>query len=262
MYKGNSPSFLDEALRSTFEQTCPPTEVLLVLDGATTSEQQEVIKKYAAKFPSIFKTLLLAKNVGQGPALNAGLQHCSHELVARMDVDDIAKPHRFEKQVRLFEQNPQIDVAGSWVEEFYDTPDEIISIRKLPQTHNELWQYAAGRCPFNHPSVMFKRSKVLACGGYELFGLLDDYLLWMKMRAAGANFYNIQESLLYFRSTKDIYKRRGGVRYAIDECKLQWMFYRRGMIGLPTAIKNICIRFGVRVMPNRLRAFVYQKMLR
>jgi glycosyltransferase involved in cell wall biosynthesis len=262
LYNKENSVYLEQALESVFKQTCPSTEVVLVLDGVITSELQEVVVAFKNRYPQILKIIPLEKNIGLGPALNEGLKHCSYELVARMDTDDICKPNRFEKQVALFEQNPQIDVISSWIEEFHNSPREIVSIRKLPETHRELEKWAKSRSPFNHPAVMYKKNKVIASGGYELLGFFEDYILWMKMLQSHAIFYNIQESLLYFRSDKNMYKRRGGIKYAIDECKLQWLFYKRKMISLPVAIKNIVIRFGVRIIPYRLRAYVYKKFLR
>ncbi|MDR0737559.1 MAG: glycosyltransferase [Prevotellaceae bacterium] len=262
LYNEEQPAFLAQALKSVFEQTYPPTEVVLVLDGNITAELQETVDNFKQQYPAILKIVPLEKNVGLGPALNEGLKYCSYELVARMDTDDICKLDRFEKQVKLFEQNPQIDITSSWTDEFYDSTDEIVSARKLPETHAELKKWAKSRSPMNHPAVMYKKSKVELCGGYESLGLFEDYILWMKMLQNNAIFYNIQESLLYFRSNKNMYKRRGGFNYALNECNLQWLFYKRKMINLPVAVKNIIIRFGVRLVPNKLRAYIYKKFLR
>jgi glycosyltransferase involved in cell wall biosynthesis len=262
VYIKEKPEYIAQALRSVFEQTYLPTEVVLVLDGAITTALQEIVDKFKKQYPDVLKIVPLEKNVGLGPALNEGLKHCSYELVARMDTDDICKPDRFEKQVKLFEQNPHIDVISSWVAEFYDSPCEIMSVRKLPETHSELKKWAKNRNPFNHPAVMYKKNKVITSGGYESPVLFEDYVLWMKMLQNNAVFYNIQESLLYFRSNKNMFKRRGGFKYAINECSLQWLFYKRRMISLPVAVKNIAIRCGVRIVPNKLRAYIYKKLLR
>ena len=262
LYKTNVPLFFEQALESCFEQTYPPSEIVLVIDGESTDEQQKIIEKFNLKYKDILKVVPLEKNIGQGPALNEGLKFCSHELVARMDTDDISKPTRFEKQLMAFEQNKEIDAVSSWVDEFIDTPDTIISTRKLPENHSEILKYSKSRCPLNHPAVIYKKSKVIECGGYELYGFMDDYVLWMKLLKNGAIFYNIQESLLFYRMGGDMYKRRGGFNYAINECKLQWLFYNYGMINIPIAIKNILFRSFARIIPDRLRAFIYKKYLR
>ena len=47
--------------------------------------------------------LAIDHNVGLGPALDAGLAASDHEIVARMDADDVSLPTRFEKQLPLVE---------------------------------------------------------------------------------------------------------------------------------------------------------------
>jgi glycosyltransferase involved in cell wall biosynthesis len=262
LYKKENPVFLERALTSVFEQTYLPPEVVLVLDGEVTNELQAVVDEFKGQYPEVLKVFPLPKNVGLGSALNEGLKHCSYELVARMDTDDIAKPNRFERQIALFEQNPQIDVASAWIDEFYDSLDVTVSIRKVPETHEEVKRYAQVRSPLNHAATMYKKSKVLSVGGYNIFGLPEDYLLWMKMLKSGYIFYNIQESLLFVRTNRDMYKRRGGLKYAINECKLHWLFYQSGIISFFVMLRNIAVRFPVRLMPIKLRAFIYKKVLR
>ena len=77
---------------------------------------------------------------------------------------------------------------------------------------------------------MFKKHAVLAVGGYMHFPLFEDYYLWARMLINGAMFYNIQESLLFFRSSEEMFKRRGGLKYAISELNLQREFARMGFI--------------------------------
>ena len=262
LYITNDPEYFKQAMISIFDQTYQPTEVILVIDGEKTKEQQNIIDYFQCKYINILKIIQLDKNIGQGAALNEGLKYCSYELVARMDTDDISKETRFEKQISIFERNPEIDIVSSWVDEFFELPNDKISIRKIPEKHFEIEKYAKYRCPLNHPAVMYKKSKVIMCGGYEQMGLLDDYILWVKMLKMGAVFYNIQESLLYYRLGKDMYKRRGGVKYAIDECKSQWFFFQNGIISLQVALGNIFVRCFVRIMPEKVRMFLYKNILR
>ena len=142
--------------------------------------------------------------------MNEGLKHCSYDLVARMDTDDVAKPDRFEKQLKVFQLYPDIDVVGAWIDEFEGTLNQVVSVRKVPEKHEEIAEYARKRCPINHPVVIFRKSAVLTAGGYLHFPLFEDYYLWVRMLMNGARFYNIQESLLLFRFSADMFKRRGG----------------------------------------------------
>lgn len=259
LYYKETDSFLRESLDSVFNQTRIPNEIILVEDGPLTPELYATVEFYANKYPQI-KVVPLEKNGGLGAALNEGLKHCTNELVARMDTDDICKPYRFERQLKEFELNPKLDVCGSWIDEFIDDIHHVKSQRRLPEKHEDIFKYAKGRCPVNHPTVMYKKSKVLAVNGYQ--GFPEDIHLWVKMLMNNCQFYNIQESLLWFRTSPDLYKRRGGWKYAKQDANAQWSFYKYGFISFPTFIKNTLIRCSVRIMPNQLRAWIYNTLLR
>ena len=78
----------------------------------------------------------------------------------------------------------------------------------------------------------------------------------------GCKLGNIPQSLLWFRASPDVYKRRGGWRYAMTELKLQKELFHLGYIGLPRMILNDISRFVVRIMPNYLRRILYNKLAR
>ena len=132
----------------------------------------------------------------------------------------------------------------------------------MPKDQEDILRFAKGRCPVNHPVVMFRKSAVLKAGGYKHFPLFEDYYLWVRMLMDGARFYNIQESLLFFRFSPDMFKRRGGWRYAVTEVKLQTLFYRIGFIDFFSLIRNICIRLVTRLLPNDFRSLLYKRFIR
>ena len=94
LYIKERPEYLDLAIKSIVEQSLKPDEIVIVKDGKITSELQEILDKYKSIYPELFKIIGYEKNRGLGLALNYGLKHCSNELVARMDTDDISKPDR------------------------------------------------------------------------------------------------------------------------------------------------------------------------
>lgn len=261
IYHKEKPEYLLQSLDSVFAQTLRADEVILVKDGPLTEELYTVLEEFQGKYQEL-KTVPLKENVGLGEALNEGLKHCSHDIVARMDTDDICKPDRFEKQLAVFKNNPDIDVVSSWIDEFEGEVDNILSTRKLPETHSEIYEYGKKRCPINHPAVMFKKSAVLTAGGYMHLPLFEDYYLWVRMLVNGAKFYNIQESLLYFRTSSAMFMRRGGLKYALTEVSFLWKMHKIGYVNLISTIKSIFIRFTVRIMPNSIRGFIYKKLLR
>lgn len=261
LYAKEQAEHLHQSLDSVFNQTLPPDEVVLVLDGCITDNLQSEVNEFSSKHSNL-KIISLPQNVGLGKALNEGLKHCSYDIVARMDTDDIAKPDRFEKQIAVLENNPEIKVVSCWIEEFIDTTDNVVSTRKLPEFPFEIFEYGKKRCPVNHPSVMFKKKAVELAGGYRHFPLMEDYYLWVRLLLNGDKFYNIQESLLYFRTSEDTYRRRGGFKHAIDEVKFQYHIHRLGYTSFGRFLKNFAIRFSTRIVPNSIRVFIYKKLLR
>ena len=221
----------------------------------------EILDLYKQKY-TIFKTVSLPVNQGLGKALNEGLKHCSHALVARMDTDDIAKPERFEKQVKIFQKHPEVDVVGSWIDEFEGDISHVVSVRRLPECHEDILSFAKKRNPINHPVVMFRKGAVFAAGGYQHFPLFEDYYLWVRMMLNGSKMYNIPESLLYFRFSPEMCKRRGGWKYAYVEMRFQRQLQKLGYIGILMMMTNICIRLVTRLVPNSLRGWIYKKFLR
>ena len=261
VYYKESYSAFCKSLDSIFTQTTCPDEVILVEDGPLGSDLNDIISEYSAKYPTL-KIIPLPTNQGLGKALNEGLKHCSYDIVARMDTDDIAKPDRFEKQLAVFEKYSDIDVVGAWIDEFEDDISDVKSVRKLPELPDDIRQFAKRRNPINHPVVMFRKSAVLAAGGYQHFPLFEDYYLWIRMLMNGVKFYNIQESLLYFRFSPEMFKRRGGWRYVISELHFLLKMRQMHFISFSEFMQNLFVRFSIRLIPNSLRTIIYTKLIR
>ena len=134
VYYKESPIYLSQALYSVIKQSIPPTEIILVEDGKLPKTLEKVISQFKKKTSTI-KIVQLPYNQGLGKALNEGLKHCTYDIVARMDTDDIAKLDRFEKQIKIFEKYPDIDICSAWIEEFENDTNNILSIKKLPERH-------------------------------------------------------------------------------------------------------------------------------
>jgi len=261
IYYKEKADYFNRAMLSIWdEQTIKPNEIILVQDGKLTDELYKIIEKWQEKLGDIFKTIPLEKNVGLGDALNIGLKACSYELVARMDTDDISMPERFEKQLQVFKSD-NIDICSSWVSEFDSNENEIVSLRKLPENHDEIVAFAKKRNPINHPTVMYKKEAVLKAGGYKKMMWFEDYYLWIRMMLNNAKFYNIQEPLVNMRAGYGQLERRSGLEYAIEEFKFLKTMKELGFLSNSQFVKNSAIRFIARVVPKSLVKQIY-KVLR
>lgn len=205
VYSNESPEHLRACFKSLASQTLLANELILIEDGPISSELTEVINFFRQDLGII--SFRLPTNVGLACALNIGLKHCSHELVARMDADDIALPERFEKQIAEFKEKPYLDVLGSYAQEL-DGKEYLGPIRQMPITHQSILDNLYC-CPFIHPSIMYKKELILSVGGYnERFQRRQDYDLWFKCALYGANFGNIPEILLIYRFSHKTHSRQ------------------------------------------------------
>lgn len=259
VYIKENPIYLREAMMSIYYQTIPTGDFVLVCDGPLTSNLEDTINEMRALFGNALKVHRLEKNVGLGNALNFGLSKCKNELVARMDSDDISLPERIEKQLAIFEKHPEISIVSSVINEFQDSPALITGKRMVPERHEEIVSFSKSRNPFNHPSVLFKKSHIEEVGGYsEEFHLFEDYYLWIRLLLAGKKGYNVQKPELLMRVPSQLYLRRGGWRYAKDLLRFnQWML-RKNWIGYKEYLLSAIPHAIVCVLPNFIRKMVYQ----
>jgi glycosyltransferase involved in cell wall biosynthesis len=262
VYIKDDPEHFDIALDSIFNQTIKPSEVILVVDGPVTDEINEVINKYEKKY-TILKVIRLEENKGHGEARRIGLENCTNELVALMDSDDLSLSDRFEKQLEVFERDNKVSVVGGNIAEFNDEVNNIVGIREVPAKDEDIKKYMKSRCPFNQVTVMFKKSQVMEAGGYIDWYCEEDYYLWLRMYLNGVKFYNLQDILVKVRVGKDMYKRRGGIKYFKSEKKLQKYMLRNKIINYPKYLYNVMIRFVLQIlMPNSIRGFLFKRFAR
>lgn len=261
VYKNDNPKHFYLAVESIKNQSYPPKEIVIVVDGPVPSEINDILIKYEPD--NVFKIIRLPKNVGHGRARNIGLENCSFDLVALMDADDISVHDRFSKQLSYFHSYEKLSVVGSNISEFIDQIDNVVGIREVPEDDKEIKLFLKRRSPFNQMTVMFKRSDVLNSGGYLDWYQNEDYYLWIRMYLDGAKFKNIKESLVLVRVGKEMYQRRGGWKYFKSEYNLQKFMLKNRIIHFPLFVYNISVRFILQVlMPNTFRGFLFKAFAR
>ena len=262
LYTKEKSDYLRMSLESMLNQTVMPDEIVVVKDGPLTSELEAVMKEYQDNYPKLFHIVNSEKNIGLGMALNLGLKECKNELVARMDTDDISIPTRCEKQLKAFSADSELVIVGTMVDEFFHEPSSIISSRIVPTTHQKIYQFAKRRSAFNHPTVMYKKSNVLDCGGYSELRRNQDVDLFGRMLFGGFKSINLNESLLLFRLNEDLSKRRRSwenTRSYIATIRKFWK------IGFSSFIDYAIVTVAqvlIFLCPIELQNLIYKKFLR
>jgi glycosyltransferase involved in cell wall biosynthesis len=259
VYDGDRPDYLRRAVRSAVQdQTVRPDQVVIVRDGPVRLELSQCLEEIRAKSPVPVTFVPLESNSGLGPALDKGLAASWFDVVARMDADDIAMPHRFEVQLPLIQD---ADIVGAGLLEFVADTDDIIGQRVPPTDNGHIARYARMHDPFNHPTVVYRRSAVLAAGGYGDLPLMEDYALFARMIDGGARTANVAEPLVYYRVGESAFKRRGGTGLLRSELRLQREFLRTGFISPLEYVRNVLVRGGYRLVPWWLRRAVYRPLV-
>lgn len=253
IYINEKAEYVDSCLESIVGQTLLPTQVVIVEDGPISPELEDVIANYQ-KCLNILR-VPIKKNGGLAKALNKGLNYCDHEVVARVDADDICESERFEKQYSYLEKNLGIAALSSGLTEYNQKMTKIINHKFLPCSHEELLKFSKFRSPLNHPAVMYRKQAILSVGAYPEF-FPEDYFLWIKLICNGYMIANLNESLVKMRVGDAVSDRRGW-RFLPGDLKTLDYMREHKMVSIFEYLLMYCARIILRLSPKILRRFLY-----
>lgn len=258
VYNKESPAFLNQALTSIYDdQTLKPDQIVLVKDGALTPDLENVVTAWQEKLGDVFTIVPLEKNVGLGAALNEGLKHCKHDLVARMDTDDVALPERFAKQVEFMVANPDIAASSAILEEWDSSLQQKQGARNLPLEPDALFRFAKRRSPLSHPLAIFRKNVVLEIGGYPPLIKAQDYALWSLLLSKRYKLVNLPDVLLKMRTGNEMLGRRG---WDYFKQEYQLLKYQRqiGFLSGTDLIVNVVLKGSLRLAPDCVKRWAYK----
>lgn len=254
VYIKESPVFLAECLNSLVEQTVQVPEIVIVEDGPLTDDLYQVINDFKKRLNIVSCSLEI--NSGLAAALNYGLSFCSHELIIRLDSDDVALPNRCELQFNYMSANPSIAVSSGSILEMNHDFSRILSSRVLPLDHNDITIFAKSRSPVSHPAVCFRKHAVLSVGGYpEVYP--EDHLLWVKLIQSGYIFSNLKDFLVKMRSGDQMLNRRG-FRFLKGQVLTFWFMYKTGFISIFKFLHLLFVYTFLRLSPAFIKVFLYK----
>ncbi|HIF9244524.1 TPA: glycosyltransferase [Photobacterium damselae] len=255
VYQKENPNFFSCALESLYMQVKKSSDIVIVHDGPLNKELYKVINGWKDKLD--IKEVILKENVGLGMALNEGLKHCKYDLVARVDTDDINLPNRFDIQYSYMINNPHVALCGSHISEFDDNPEIIISKRLVP-IGDELNKTIFQRNPFNHMTVMFRKSAVLDAGGYQHLRFMEDYFLWVRMYLKGYQLHNLDTVFVNARIGNGMLERRKGSEYYKSELTFMNYLLKENIPNKPKVIGTFLVRSHLRLLPSSVLKKVYK----
>lgn len=259
VYKNDNPTHLRLSVDSILNQTYQDFVLLIGVDGAIGDNLADILHSYEDN-PKV-KVFWFNENRGLTAVLNNLLDEgkkMQPRYYARMDADDISYIDRFEKQVKYLEENLELDVIGGAIEEMEYDGSLNGKVIQYPLTHQECFDFFATRNPLAHPAVMFRVSFFDKVGFYnEFYKKNQDTELWYRAFKAECKFGNLKDVVLTFRVSKDMYKRRGGTKFAKEVLKLRKEINN----GLGYGVKATLFGYAYYIMaisPGWVKKFAYR----
>ncbi|WP_303817216.1 glycosyltransferase [Selenomonas ruminantium] len=192
----NSEKYIRETIDSVYAQNYANFEFIFVND-CSYDKSVDIIKSYN---DDRFIVIENEKNMGASFSRNEALKYANGIYACILDSDDISYDKRFIKQVSYLQDNPNVDICGSYAKMFgkYDY------IMKKPLDDQVIKSYMITTCPFIHSTCMIRISSLRK---YNLLydtslKTAEDYDLWCRA-AQYMTYHNIPEVLVGYRSGHD-----------------------------------------------------------
>lgn len=174
----NGANFLSQSIENLCKIAGPQDEILVIDDGSTDITKQEI--ESLCKLDSRI-VVHFCQHQGLVETLNFGIQNASHEFIARADIDDTYDHRRIALQVEYLTNYTDISAVFS---DYQMVNSSGANLGVFPSAISpELTAFSllsSQRTP--HPSVMYRKSAVIAVGGYlkEDFPA-EDLALWIRL---------------------------------------------------------------------------------
>lgn len=245
-HKSADPLQLNKSIESIINQTRKPDVIQLIQDGEVSSEIEEVVDQFR---DNVIDRITFQENHGLAYVLNYSINKSGTKYYARMDADDIARTDRISKQIQFLEDNPDIDILGSYAIDI-DFYGNEMSLRKMPTDHESIVKFIWS-CPIIHPTVVFRRKSIMRTELYdESLKRRQDYELWFRCVKSGLKFANLPEPLLKYRHTEDWFKKNNK-KVIWEQVKMGWKGCR--MIGAsPAAYIGTSFPLVKAILPNKM----------
>lgn len=205
----NQGKYIKRTIESVLSQGIDNLEYI-VMDGGSTDETVDILKSYGDKI--IWKS---EKDKGQTDAVNKGIRMATGDIIGWLNSDDIYYPEAFKHVLKVFEENPQVNVVYGNAYHI-DEEDGIIE-----EYYTEDFDYERLKevCFICQPSLFFRKELV------NKYGYLDDtlqycmdYDYWLRL-GKGETFYRLNEFIAGSRLYDD--NKTLGCRRKVHEEMLQ-----------------------------------------
>ncbi|WP_180050470.1 glycosyltransferase family 2 protein [Acinetobacter sp. YH12105] len=245
----NAEKYLEDAIKSVLAQTFKNWELILVDDGST-DRSLEIAQSFVD--PRI-RIISDGYNRRLPYRLNQIINEAKYDLIARMDADDLMAVDRLEKQVKVLNENPEIDLV---VTSLYSigNKNEILGKRIFSNQQMQPKEILQGLTNLLHPSLLARKAWCQR-NPYQIDNCLaEDYELWLS--AAIKNDFNylvMQEPLYFYREVENV-KKEKMVRGYNTQIKVIKKYYKNTISDIDK--NKIILKFQVKKIVVRILNFL------
>jgi len=161
----NCERYLAEAIESALTQTYQPIEVIVINDGSTDGSE-DVAKRFV---PSV--RYYAHPNKGLGATRNRGAELAHGRFLAFLDADDIWVSDKLERQMALFDDDPDLDMVFGYVQQFYSPELEAELAKKIVYAGEVMKGHIAG-------TLLIKRDSFFRAGLFETDWHVGEFIDW------------------------------------------------------------------------------------
>ena len=186
--------FITESINSILDQSFPEFEIIII-DDELSKESFEVLTNIK-RLDTRIKVFRNKENLGAGQSRNNAIDFCKGEFIAFCDCDDLWKPKKLEKQIKLMKEN---DLEFSFTSyEIIDNKNFNIGFRDAQK--DLTFKQLRSSCDIGLSTVMIKKN-VFNNEKFR-FGKTktkEDFILWLILAKNGIRIYGIKECLVSWR---------------------------------------------------------------
>ncbi len=257
VYYNTRPHEFSEAMESMINQTLKPDFIYVGVDGSICQDLESLLSYYSKKYNYV-KLFYFEINIGLGKVLSNLSQEVSTTFVARMDSDDISMSNRFEIMLEYLRER-NLDLLGSYIVE-YSLGLSTKYLKKVPLSSDEIKRYSKFRNPFNHVTIIIRKT-LLEKINYEDCKLAEDWYLWLRIIKANRYRY---ENIPIPTVTVNVgnYSRLGGFKRFMIEKDFYIKFFKENYISFHVLVINLLISFFAKYLLSSLNKYLYKFFLR
>jgi len=189
----NLGRYLEEAVDSVFAQTFQDFEVIIVDDGSTDPNTQDLLARWNRPRTEVVRT----ENRGLPSARNAGIRRARGDYICALDADDRLDPQWLKQSVSILERDRATTFVSHWFRTFGE----------------EEWEWTPQRCDLValldrntiNGAALVRRQALLETGLFdeEMREGCEDWDLWINLVERGHRGVILPRFLFHYRRRSD-----------------------------------------------------------